>query len=329
MYPRSRAPIALLAGVLIWTVGCDKSGTQPAPSDAITPAGAPALDLAARPQLLFQLYGDRDDLRLAPLVAVQNGTMKPIGLTRRGWKLLDSLYFAPGTKYPVYHDDVEAGEVLITRGMWTGGQGSPSPSAGCQSPRPLAAVKLTLRQPRAEPYVEMVASTTPLAAHPRFQGKLLTEAEVTKIGRAFGHEVGKKAGLDTAELDSLDFHARLLITGAAAEPTLLVSFIDPSSGNLGPGAGRTMHVFALGEPTGGSYTPSYRHAVTGSARTVEFQRIVDHLDVNGDGVDELIVEAWRYGADNDLVVLAFKDGEWRETLRVNQGWCLDPVKSKK
>ena len=66
----------------------------------------------------------------------------------------------------------------------------------------------------------------------------------------------------------------------------------------------------------------------GNARTVEFQRLVNHVDVNGDGTDEIIVEAWKYGSDNDLVVLSFKAGRWQEVLRVKQDWCLAASKPK-
>ena len=293
------------------------------------PEGAPALNLATRPQLLFLAFGDRDNLRLAPLAAVVNGTIGAIGLTQRGWKLLDSIYFQPGTKYAVYHDNIEAGEVTVVRGMWSGGPTPLFPLAGCKTLKPLASAKITFKQEVSDPYIELVASTSRPAARAPYAGKLPTEAEVANVGRAFGHAVGRDAQMDTAALDSLDFHARLLVAGATADPTLLISFIDPSSGNVGAGAGRTMHLFALGERAGAGYAPSYRHAVTGNAREVEFQRMVDHLDVTGDGVDELVLEAWRYGAENESVVLSFANGQWREAMRVKQSWCLDPAKSRK
>jgi hypothetical protein len=310
-------------------VGCERSKPQPSTADAITPDGAPALDISAKPHLLFQVFGDRADLRVVPLAAVLKGVARPIGLTARGWRLLDSLYFAPGARYPVYHEDAEVGEVIITRGMWTGGATPLYPLAGCSALKPLAAAKITFKQARNDPYVELIASSVPLAPHIAYKGTLLTEAEIAKLGRAFGHDVGKQAGIRASELDSLDFHARLLVTGATGEPTLLVSFIDPNAGDLGPGAGHATHVFALGEKTGNAYAPVYRHAVSGSAREVEFQRLVDHLDVNGSGVAQLILEAWRYGAENETVVLSFRGDAWRETMRAKQSWCLDPPLAKK
>jgi pantothenate synthetase len=33
-------------------------------------------------------------------------------------------------------------------------------------------------------------------------------------------------------------------------------------------------------------------------------------------------------ADNDLVVLSFRNAQWHEVLRVKQSWCLDAKKPK-
>jgi hypothetical protein len=319
-----------MTGILVFVIGCDKSKSAAALADVITPAGATALDLTTKPQLLFQVFGDISDPRVIPVAAVINGTIRQIGLTRRGWHTLDSMYFAVGSSYPAYRNDAEEGRITITRGMWTGGGTPLYPLPGCKDLVPLASAKIALTGNTNEPTVEFIASSALLVPHPQFAGKLPSDADIAKMGRSFGHEVGKKADMDAAELDSLDFSARMIITGATAAPTLLVSFVDPTAGDLGPGAGHTSHLFALADKQpDGSYTPTYRHAVSGDAKTVEFQRLIDHVDVNGDGVDELIIEAWKYGAPNELLVLSFKAGTWHESLRVKQSWCLDPVAPKR
>ena len=323
MHQTGRVSLACAAGSLVALLACGRSRNEKEAADAIAPVGVPALDLSAKPQLLFQVFGERDDPRLLPLFAIVNGAIRPIGLTPRGWKQLDSIYFAAGTKYPIYRNDEEFGEVEVSADR------PDVPLPGCRLLKPIAAAKLSLKEPRSDQTVEFIASSAPLAKHVPFKGKLPAEAELGTLGRAFGHAIGKQAGMDESELDSLDFHARMIITGATSEPTLLVSFIDPGAGDLGPGAGHTSHLFALGDKTGAAYEPTYRHAVSGDAKKVEFQRIVDHLDVDGDGIDEIILEAWRYGAENDLVVLAFKAGQWHEAMRVKQSWCLDPPKDRK
>ena len=319
-----------MTGILVLVVGCDKSKSAVPVAEVITPSGATALDLSAKPQLLFQVFGDIADPRVIPIAAVINGNIRQIGLTRAGWHALDSIYFAAGSSYPAYRNDAEAGQITIARGMWNGGDTPLYPLPGCQDLVPLASAKIALRGSTNEPTVEFIASSASLAPHPPFTGKLPSDAEITKMGRAFGHDVGKSAEMDAAELDSLDFSARMIVSGASAAPTLLVSFVDPTAGDLGPGAGHTSHLFALADKQpDGTYMATYRHAVSGDAKTVEFQRLIDHADVNGDGVDELILEAWKYGAPNALVVLSFKAGMWHESLRVKQSWCLDPVAPNK
>ena len=90
-------------------------------------------------------------------------------------------------------------------------------------------------------------------------------------------------------------------------------------------------MFALADSGANGYEATYQHAVKGDARTVEFQRLVNHVDFNGDGSDEMIVEAaWKYASDNDLVVFEFQRvGGGRRMLRVKQDWCLDQDREKK
>src|ERR1039458_10246687 len=120
----------------------------------------------------------------------------------------------------------------------------------------------------------------------------MTSASLAKLAGSIGHAAGKRANLSPAELDALDFHARMIATGASQAPTMLISFIDPNSGNAS-GGGWTGQVFALADSGADGYEATYIHAVKGDARTVEFQRLVNHVDLNGDGADEIIVEAWK------------------------------------
>jgi hypothetical protein len=118
----------------------------------------------------------------------------------------------------------------------------------------------------------------------------------------------------------------MIVTGARKDPTLMVSFIDQQAGDVAPGVGHTSHIFALFDKIDTGYVATYRHVKSGDARGVEFQRLLDHVDVDGDGVDEIILESWHYASKNDLVVLTFKADQWHEAVRAKQDWCLDPAK---
>ena len=300
---------------------CGKSKPAVNPADVVVPDGGPALDLASKPQILFQLFGDRESPRMLPIGAVVNGVMKPIELTPSGWKQLRAEYMAPGTKYPFYVEGGDPGELTISRDTVYS-------LPGCSAVKPMAVVQLAFKKPHDDPTVEFLALSGPLVQPRRAGERLMSSDDVEKLGRRIGHDIAKRANISQADLDALDFHARLIGTGASGAPTLLISFIDPNSG-YSPSGQMTDHVFALADSGANGYEATYAHAVHGDARTVEFQRLVNHVNLNGDATDEIIVEAWKYGSINDLVVLAFRERRWEEVLRVRQNWCLDPPKEQR
>jgi hypothetical protein len=60
----------------------------------------------------------------------------------------------------------------------------------------------------------------------------------------------------------------------------------------------------------------------------EFRRLIDHADVTGDGVDELLLEGWANGGQSFLLFLHFVDGKWVEMARGETSWCADPKKKQ-
>lgn len=312
---RTVAIVSLLAAA-----ACEKATPAKDPALTIVPVGTPALDLTAKPQILFQIFGDRASPHMMPIAAVVNGRIRPIGLTLAGWKKLDAQFMASGTTYPFYAEGGNPGELTIQRDTTYA-------LPGCTSLKPMSQVQLAFKQPRSDPTVEFLASSGPVAPPRPAPVKMRDSADVAKLARTIGHELGKQAHLTAAQMDSVDFSARMIETGASAAPTLVISFIDPNAGGQNSDAW-TGHLFALADSGANGYQASYVHVVNGNSRTVEFQRLVNHVDFDADGADEIIVEAWKYAADNDLVVLSFKDGKWRQQLRVKQNWCLDLPKDK-
>ena len=79
----------------------------------------------------------------------------------------------------------------------------------------------------------------------------------------------------------------------------------------------------LAEDSAGTLNTSYRHALSGESRTVEFRRLVNFADLNGDGIAELQLEAWRYAGIPSLALLQYQNGKWEETFRIGLDWCVD------
>jgi len=300
--------------ILALATGCDKAKQDA--GDGVSP---PSFDIASKPLLVFQAFGNADSTRLVPLAAIVDGQVKPIVLPESDWRRLDSIYFQPGTEYPVYRDGQPAGTATVTRRMWQPDSEPLYALPGCRDVRPMAAVRLTTSVPpdAAFEFLSLSAARRSMPAGLDGPRDLVAAVRAVAIGAL------KTEQLDTADIDTASFSARAMHVAGGARPTLVASQVDANAGDTGPGAGHTTHFLLFADdPDGRGYRVSYRHLESGDARTVEFQRLLDHLDLTGDGTDEVFVESWRYGSDNDLVVLSRSNGKWHELLRVRQDWCV-------
>ncbi len=307
--------IAIIASILVLAAACDKQAAPPrdaAPTVEYT-------DLSDSPTVLFQVFGPRDEPRVAPIAVVRNGGLERIALDESGWRELDSAQFSPGRVLHLYRNGAAVGTMEIVRGMY-GMDGTLYSVPGCRVVVPQAIGRMASTTAMEET-VELIAASAPLAqvadrrpfpAGPEAQGRTLASAAATA------------AGVGPEDLSGLDFHARWLRTGVGAMGrTLLASYIDPSAGDLGPGAGNTSMVLVMAEDSAGAFNTSYQHALSGEARSVEFQRVLNYADLNGDGKSELVMEAWRYAGIPTLSVLSHDGARWTESFRVSLDWCVD------
>jgi hypothetical protein len=85
-------------------------------------------------------------------------------------------------------------------------------------------------------------------------------------------------------------------------------------------------VFAIADRSGDRYAATFTHAVNASTVTAMYRRYVDHLDLTGDGVDEIVLEGWQAGGDTYLMVLGFREGKWTEVFRGSSSWCVQKAK---
>lgn len=304
--------IALIASILLLSPGCDKpSADTPVIAEAMVPwAGA---------TVLFQVFGPRDAPRIAPIALVRGGALSPLTLSAEEWRQFDSTFFAAGSRLSIYRLAAPAGEIEITRGMWPADSAPLYEVPGCRDLVPHALGHMQATVPLEES-VELLAASAPLVQN---ESRRSLPSQADAQGRSLASAVAAGAQVGTEDLSTLDFHARWLRTGAGfSGRTLLASFIDPNAGDLGPGAGNTAVILALAEDSAGVMTTSYQHALSGEARTVEFQRVTNYADLNGDGVSELMLEAWRYAGVPNLAVLSFREGRWSESFRVSLDWCV-------
>ena len=50
--------------------------------------------------------------------------------------------------------------------------------------------------------------------------------------------------------------------------------------------------------------------------------------MNGDGVDEIVLEGWQFAGETFVSVLGYANGEWSEVFRGRSSWCLSRPKRK-
>lgn len=276
-------------------------------------------DLSGSPTILFQVFGPKEAPRAAPIAVVRDSGLERIALDEAGWRELDAAQFAPGRVLHLYRNGASVGTMEIVQGMY-GPDSTLYSVPGCRVVVPQAIGRMASTA-NVEETVELIASSAPL---PQLSDRRPFPAGPDGQGRTLASTAATAAGVGPEDLSGLDFHARWLRTGVGAMGrTLLASYIDPNAGDLGPGAGNTSVVLVMAEDSAGTFSTSYSHALSGEARSVEFQRLVNYADLNGDGKSELVLEAWRYAGIPTLSVLSYQGAQWTESFRVGLDWCVD------
>ena len=310
---------ALIATILVVAAGCDKTKALLGLGKPPEPEGPPPearLDLTKRPDIVFQLFGERDDPRMVPVAAIIDGTLKPIELTASGWREFDAMYTRSRKSYALFRDGVAIGEVRVRRGMWERRDDPLYTLPGCRVVTPLSAVSLETNV-HLSFTVEALALTSGVTVRPKAAVKPLKGFETR--ARRLTFDVGRDAGIDGSALRLSGFHALAINTGATKSPTIVASFLDPDATDRN---GSTAHVFALADDSGSGYKPTFRHTASGIIGAAEFRRYIDHLDINGDGVDEIVLEGWQFAGETFVSILGFANGEWSEVFRGRSSWCL-------
>jgi hypothetical protein len=200
--------------------------------------------------------------------------------------------------------------------MWDGGEPLYK-LPGCRALRPLAAATLAAA-PSDVVTLELVGTSDPLplsGSHPEVGPAPLDSArEVT--ARVAGRE-----GLTATDRADLELTVSAFHTGATGRPTLVGSYSERGGGS----GAHARHVFMLADAAGsGGYDASFVHAAKDSV--AEFRRLIDHVDLTGDGVDEIVLEGWLAGGDTFLVIMKYDGGRWSEVARGGTSWCVDGAK---
>lgn len=311
------------------------SGRGAASGADVEPPPSAQLDLSSHPDVLFEVFGARDDARMIPVAALgaaggDSGaaSLRTIVLSSAKWRVFDAYYHRAGGTVTAYRDGRRVGAVDVQRGMWSAD--APLYSLpGCRRLTPLASV--TPPADSGGDYtVDYLASTSPSlgAASRAATVAPMDRADAARIGRRVVETVAKENAITPEVLAGLDFRAFAVPTGTSKQATVVASYLAPPSlHSESETSGKTVvHVFALADARPDGYALTFRHAVNGPAGNAEYRRYLDHLDLDGDGVDEIILQGWRRAGDTFIEVLAFRGGQWTPVFRGRESWCLDEKK---
>jgi hypothetical protein len=301
--------VAVLASILTATTGCDKN--------AETAEVVHRTSLANKPNIVFLLFGEHSDPRVLPVATTIEGQVAPVSLDAQGWRDFDHIYFRPGTPLSLYRDGRPDGEGTIRRGMWDA-SGPLYKLPRCRSVKPLAAL-VPRKSESGEVMLERIATSNPLAPSPD-RGPIPRGAIDT--ARAIALKVSQHEGITRNARAGLDLAVFAVHTGATRAPTLIASYMERGGGIQG----HPRHLFILADSAAGGFTPTFIHSADDSLP--EFRRYIDHADITGDGVDELLLEGWENGGDSFLLFLRYTNGKWREMARGETSWCADPTRKR-
>src|SRR5688500_5571335 len=198
--------ITTLVTIVTVVAGCDKAkgfvgGERPAPPEI---APGEALNLAARPHILFQIFGEKEDPRMIPIAAIEDGQLKAIALSSTGWHQLDAMYLRRGKTYKLYQDGRTRGTVTVRQGMWERPETPLYTLPGCQALTPLASVTVT-GLTKSSYTVEALAASfdRPAARAP----KPLPIAEIARTGSPVEIEAGAPDSGDSRMCGVIAWHA--------------------------------------------------------------------------------------------------------------------------
>jgi hypothetical protein len=274
--------------------------------------------LAGKPTALFLLFGERNDPRLLPVATIGHGRVTPITLDADGWRKFDGLYFKAGSQMAVYRHGSSLGNAVVSRGMWDG-DAPLYKLPGCRALRPLAAATLGA-VPADVLTLELLGTSDPLPPGPQHPD---VSPAMADSARELTARVAGREGLTATDRADLELTVSAFNTGASSQPTLVGAYSERGGGS----GANARHVFMLADAnSAGVYDATYVHTAKDSVP--EFRRLIDHADLTGDGVDEIVLEGWRTGGDTYLVIMKFDAGRWHEVARGGTSWCVDAPKGQ-
>lgn len=269
--------------------------------------------LEGRPEILFRVLPGVGSAFVVPMGTVGTEGLRALKLSDRGWRRVDAEYMQAGKTLTAYRGGKEAEPLRMFRGMWQPGAG-PLDTLNCPVVVPMAqAVHSGIGETRRfAPFA--TTGGRPSLAH----ALTLSPDEIAAALENIGTLVSPTVGISASQLARYERRVVQVPTGVGGSSTLVVEYNDatPLKDSLDAFDERPRQFIVIMDRGAFGVRPTYTFATTGARRAPPRLELLDYLDVDNDGVPELLFGLREQAlAPLYTLVLRYENEAWREIFR--------------
>lgn len=274
--------------------------------------------LDTKPTLLFRVVPDGSGAITIPIAAIGAEGIRGLSLSAQAWRRLDREYMEAGKSLAVLRGGRPVDSLRMFRGMWQPGA-PPLDSLSCPVVVPVGrAIRTGLDGDRLGAFATN-GTRPPLATD-----RQMSTDEVERALSNVGTLVAPSSGIPPGQLTRYNRRVTQVPTGINGGNTLVVEYNDPTPlPDSIPAFGERPRQFIVVLDRGNfGVKPTFAFSTVGSQRSARKQLFLDYLDVDDDGVPELL-----FGLEDPgpfvgyTSVLRFQNDAWREAFLFNGNRC--------
>lgn len=311
----------LSLGVLLFAAACGEGG-QPRLFGGDSGPSRWERDsafLATRPTLLFRVIPNASGALTIPIASIGSGGITGLSLSAEAWRQVDETYMRSGQTLAVLRGSRVVDSMRMFRGMWQPGA-APLDSLSCPVVVPVGRALKTGLASEA-----LGAFATNGVRPPLKTERLMSADEINGALSNIGTLVAPSSGIPPGQLARYNRRITQVPTGINGGNTLVVEYNDPTPlPDSIPAFGERPRQFIVVLDRGNfGVRPTFSFSTVGSLRSPRKQVFLDYLDVDDDGVPELL-----FGLEDPgpfvayTSVLRYQNDSWRETYRFDGNRCV-------
>ncbi len=271
---------------------------------------ADTLLLRGQPPILFRVVpAGSDGARVFPIAAGTRDGVQMLRFSDRAWREFDRDVLRSGKTLPLVHQGRTAGELRIVRGMWDPPSRPLDDFPGCPIVIPGG---IGLYQGTAEHEVGVLRPVAPVPG----------EVERANTAQALANIATLVAPTKGIKVHELAGYRRQVVTVPNRETghEAVVAIYEDEAPRTDT-TSRPVQFLVILDKSPYGYRPSFIFATRGAATDQPPWRLLDWVDLTGDGTPELVFGLALRDAVLSTVVVGYARGEWRELMRRGEGRC--------